>query len=92
MTVVKKTKATGIKGMILDYGRTFRVTYGKPAKEGDPWYQDYDIYHPDMTITVTDSDAFLYEDDKGNFYIDMDDHLDNLMLEEKNTQMEIKND
>ena len=90
MTVIKKTTATGIKGMILDYGRTFRVTYGKPAKEGDPWYQDYDIYHPDMTVTVTDSDAFLYEDNKGNFYIDMDDRLDNLMLEEKNTKEDNK--
>lgn len=80
--LVKKINATGVKGMILDYGRTFRVTYGKPAVEGDPWYQDYDIYHPDMSVIVTDTDAYLFEDVDGNFYIDMDDTIDeNMRLE-----------
>jgi len=82
MALIKKTSATGIKGMILDYGRTFRISYGKPINDQGDWYVDYDIYHPDMTVEITDTDAFLYEDDDGKFYIDMDDRLDNLMLAE----------
>ena len=79
---LKKTPATGVRGMILDYGRTFRVTYGKPEKEGDPWYKDYNIAHPDMTVEITDQDAFFYEDVDGNCFVDMNNDLDIKMLEE----------
>jgi len=80
--IVNKTNANGIKGMILDYGTTFRVTYGKPDKEGDPWYQDYNIYHPDMSVTIVDTDAYLYEDSDGHFYIDMDNTIEENMRSE----------
>lgn len=69
--ITKQTPATGIKGMLLDYGMTFRVSYGKPEKDGDSWYKDYDICHPDMLVEIIDKDAFMYEDEAGNAYIDM---------------------
>lgn len=80
--VIKKTNATGIKGMIMDYGEYFRVSFGRPINEQGDWYIDYKIFHPDMTVEITDSDAFLYEDDEGRFYIDMNDDLDNKMRAE----------
>jgi hypothetical protein len=82
MSHVKKTTATGVEGMILDYGRTFRVSFGKPVNEAGDWYKDYDICHPDMKVKITDSDAYFYEDENGNTYVDMSDHLDIKMREE----------
>ena len=69
--ITKQTSAVGVKGMILDYGRTFRVSYGYPINEAGDWYKDYDILHPDMSVEIVDTDAYLYEDEEGNAYVDM---------------------
>ena len=36
----------------------------------DHSFSDYDILHNDLTFTITDTDAFLYEADNGKCYLD----------------------
>lgn len=53
--------AKGLKGILLG-SNTFRV-YDKTNPEG---FRDYDLVTCNMSITITDDDAFIYNDE----YID----------------------
>lgn len=55
--------ANGISGIILrshsdEGGCIFRVY------DNNGGFKDYDLLHSDLCVTITDSDAYFYEDDE----------------------------
>lgn len=64
---MKKTPAKGIKGHLLyncDGSYSFRV-YGADFK-----FKDYDLRHSDLMVMIVDPDSTLYENDKGEAWLD----------------------
>lgn len=53
----KTVSATGLSGMLMYSGNG---TYFFRVNAEDGSYKDYDIFHWDMEITITDTDAFIY--------------------------------
>jgi hypothetical protein len=58
--------ANGVTGSLLPVGRTwvFRVYHDN----GD--FTDYDIFHSDLQVTINDADAYFYERENGELYLD----------------------
>jgi hypothetical protein len=58
--------ANGITGVLLPVERTwvFRVYHDNGE------FTDYDIYHSDLQVTINDADAYFYEREKGELYLD----------------------
>ena len=60
MTIAKS--ATGVEGCLI---RGFDGEYYFRVYDTDHTFQDYLITHSDLTVTITDQDAFFYEDKSG---------------------------
>jgi len=62
----KPKSANGVKGCILPIGNlwVFRVY------DEDGEFTDYDIYHSDLQVTINDVDAYFYERENGEPYLD----------------------
>ena len=58
MTIAKS--ATGAEGCLI---RGIDGTYYFRVYDADYNFQDYDLMHSDLSITVTDPDAFFYNDE-----------------------------
>ena len=58
--------ANGVSGVLLPVGRTwvFRVYHD------DGEFTDYDIYHSDLKIIINDADAYFYERENDEPYLD----------------------
>ena len=63
---MKPKSANGTSGVLLPIGRTwvFRVYHD------DGEFTDYDIFHSDLSITINDGDAYFYEREDGESYLD----------------------
>jgi hypothetical protein len=63
---MKPKSANGISGVLLPIGRTwvFRVYHD------DGEFTDYDICHSDLQVTINDADAYFYEREDGESYLD----------------------
>jgi len=65
---MKPTSANGVTGCLLPmFGEqtwVFRV-YNE-----DGTFTDYDIHHSDLSVTITDEDAYFYERASGEPYLD----------------------
>jgi hypothetical protein len=55
--------ADGIKGCLI---RGHDGTYYFRVYDADHNFRDYDLMHSDLSITITDPDAFFYEDKLGH--------------------------
>jgi hypothetical protein len=64
---MKTTKAKNVSGVLCRSinGRYFFRVYSSDKKE----FKDYDLLHSDLSITITDNEATLYESEEKN-YID----------------------
>lgn len=64
----KPVSANGVKGCLLPmFGGQiwmFRVY------NDDGTFRDYDILHSDLTVTITDDDAYFYQNHKDDIYLD----------------------
>jgi hypothetical protein len=58
MTTAKS--ATGVEGCLI---RGIDGEYYFRVYDADHNFQDYDLMHSDLSITVTDPDAFFYNDE-----------------------------
>ena len=58
MTTAKS--ATGVEGCLI---RGVDGEYYFRVYDADHNFQDYDLMHSDLSITVTDPDAFFYNDE-----------------------------
>jgi hypothetical protein len=58
--------ANGVSGVLLPVGRTwvFRVYHDNGE------FTDYDIFHSDLQVTINDEDAYFYEREDGESYLD----------------------
>jgi len=58
--------ANGVTGVLLPIGEVwvFRVYHS------DGEFTDYDIYHSDLQVTINDADAYFYERENGEPYLD----------------------
>jgi len=58
--------ANGVTGVLLPIGRTwvFRVYHD------DGEFTDYDIFHSDLQVIINDADAYFYEREDGELYLD----------------------
>jgi hypothetical protein len=54
---MKVTSADGIKGTII---RTFDGKYFFRVYDEDHNFIDYNLIHSDLTVTITDPDAYFY--------------------------------
>lgn len=57
---MKPVSAKGVNGILIqmwDGGYVFRVY------DADHNFVDYDLLHTDLSITITDEDAFFYRDE-----------------------------
>jgi hypothetical protein len=65
---MKPTSANGVTGCLLPmFGErtwVFRVYHA------DGQFTDYDIHHSDLTVTIADEDAYFYDRDNGEPYLD----------------------
>jgi hypothetical protein len=63
---MKPKSANGVTGCLLPIGEVwvFRVY------DDDGSYTDYDIFHSDLSVTITDEDAYFYERRSGEPYLD----------------------
>jgi len=55
--------ANGIQGCLI---RGHDGTYYFRVYDADHNFQDYDLMHSDLSVTITDPDAFFYEDKSGD--------------------------
>lgn len=60
---MKPTSANGVTGVLLPIG-VFRVYH-----DGGE-FTDYDICHSDLQVTINDTDAYFYEREDGEPYLD----------------------
>jgi hypothetical protein len=58
--------ADGTTGVLIWVGNTFMFRVYNP----DLTFTDYDIRHYDLQVTIDDGDAYLYQNDKGENYLD----------------------
>jgi len=58
MTTAKS--ANGVEGCLI---RGHDGTYYFRVYDADHNFQDYDVMHSDLSITITDPDAFFYRED-----------------------------
>lgn len=56
------------KGILIYSGITGTFYFRKYTKGGE--FVDYKILHHDLSITINDSDAFVYKNKDGELYID----------------------
>jgi len=57
---MKIESADKIKGILINScGKFLFRVYGKNGE-----FKDYDIAHNDLSITINDSDAYFYDDEK----------------------------
>ena len=56
---MKPVSANGVKGHILD---CFSGEYVFRVYNQDHTFTDYDLRHCDLSVTITDEDAFFYTD------------------------------
>lgn len=65
--VMKKVKSardlTGILIRTIDSHGQLSKFMIRVYSDKEPFFKDYDIEHFDLTISITDEDAYLYEDD-----------------------------
>jgi len=63
---MKPKSANGISGVLLPIGEVwiFRVYHS------DGEFTDYDIFHSDLSVTINDGDAYFYELEDGESYLD----------------------
>lgn len=63
---MKATSATGVTGFVLDTidGYVFRVYHD------DGGFEDYDLRHGDLEVTIQDTDAVFYQLDNGRRLLD----------------------
>ena len=54
------TKATGVEGCLI---RGINGEYYFRVYDADHNFVDYDLAHSDLSITITDSDAYFYRKD-----------------------------
>jgi hypothetical protein len=54
------TKATGVEGCLI---RGINGEYYFRVYDADHNFVDYDLAHSDLSITITDSDAYFYRED-----------------------------
>ena len=59
--------ANGVEGCLI---RGYDGTYYFRVYDADHNFRDYDVMHSDLSITITDPDAFFYTDE----YSDRLDH------------------
>jgi hypothetical protein len=57
---MKPTSANGVKGVLI---RTLNGTYRFRVYDADHNFVDYDLTHSDLSVTITDTDAFFYRGD-----------------------------
>ena len=57
MTITKS--ADGVEGCLI---RGIDGQYYFRVYDADHNFRDYDVMHSDLSITITDADAFFYED------------------------------
>lgn len=64
---MKTRKAKNVSGKLCRSikGKYFLRVYSTDKKE----FTDYDLFHSDLSITITDNEATIYESDEKN-YID----------------------
>ena len=58
-----KLSANGVKGFLI---RCFDGRYRFRVYKANFDFIDYDVLHSDLCITITDEDATLYSDDRGD--------------------------
>ena len=58
-----KLSANGVEGILLHTGDG-RYVFRVYTDNFD--FTDYDLLHSDLCVTITDSDATFYSDDRGN--------------------------
>jgi len=58
--------ANGVSGVLLPIGEVwvFRVYHN------DGEFTDYDIFHSDLKVTINDADAYFYERENDESYLD----------------------
>ena len=54
------TKATGVEGCLI---RGINGEYYFRVYDADHNFVDYDLAHSDLSITITDADAYFYRED-----------------------------
>ena len=57
---MKPISADGVKGVLI---RTIDGTYKFRVYDADHNFDDYDLTHSDLSVTITDPDAFFYRGD-----------------------------
>ena len=57
---MKPISADGVKGVLI---RTIDGTYCFRVYDADHNFDDYDLTHSDLSVTITDPDAFFYRGD-----------------------------
>ena len=64
--MTKPVSANGMSGVLLPIGGSmvFRIY----KENGD--FTDYDIYHSDLCVTISDEDAYFYMGKDGEPYLD----------------------
>lgn len=58
-----RSSAQGVQGQLI-YTATGKYMFR--VYTNDHEFTDYDLLHCDLSVTITDKDATLYSDDKGN--------------------------
>ena len=63
---MKPKSANGVSGVLLPIGEVwvFRVYHDNGE------FTDYDIYHSDLQVTIIDADAYFYERENDEPYLD----------------------
>jgi hypothetical protein len=61
--MMTKKPANGVEGHLI---YTAMGKYMFRVYDKDYNFVDYDLAHSDLCVTITDNDAFLYQDDKRN--------------------------
>ena len=64
---MQKISAKGVKGHLLD---NFNGTYSFRVYGPNFEFKDYDLRHSDLMVMIVDPDATLYENDKGETWLD----------------------
>jgi hypothetical protein len=57
---MKPVSADGVKGCLI---RSFDGTYYFRVYDAEHNFVDYDLHHSDLSVTITDPDAFFYRGD-----------------------------
>jgi hypothetical protein len=59
---MKPISANGVRGHLLE---NFEGGYYFRVYDADHNFVDYDLHHCDLTVTISDPDAFFYNDEHG---------------------------